>query len=521
MINITFGGSAMKQIFHKRNLKFLILFTFSCFLITGCSVSKDKVQDTNQQTDELSTASTVYRVMPSNRTTSQWENAYGVVSHDGEMILPIENQEVYIICDEISGEQLWIQTSKQVVEDPNLTAEDLWTGDNWEKVHNEFTLYDLEGNLVKHLGQNGIQRVCDNWVLYYTGRLEDRISGEVYFDDVNNIFPVDEGYILNAKNYTTARVVDRDMNILYETLGGFIYVDNRYYISAEQHSENGTVLKGLQRLDGTAIIPHEYEYFSSSDIPGVSYIKAERDNRESVISLIDGSVVYQETGEHPEYDYVQYMLKDCMTIQTREVVATAENGGWPIYQYYTRIYDYNGNPMSEKYSYLSPYRELYANAQQNSSDATVWFSASTMDGHDYIIDKNGEVIFDVGDNWISVLSEERFILHDNENDSNYLCDIKGNRIGEKEYQYMHELYFESGNGNVTKSGLIMANYQLAGKNLYDLIDYDGNVILERCKNIQGLSENRFWVEKGFSQGLMDRDGNWIYEQSVFASAAEE
>ena len=119
------------------------------------------------------------------------------------------------------------------------------------------------------------------------------------------------------------------------------------------------------------------------------------------------------------------------------------------------------------------------------------------------------------------MNENRFILHDNENDSNYLCDINGNRIGEKEYQYMHELYFESGNGNVTKSGLIMANYQLAGKNLYDLIDYDGNVILERCKNIQGLSENRFWVEKGFSQGLMDRDGNWIYEQSVFASAAEE
>ena len=25
---------------------------------------------------------------------------------------------------------------------------------------------------------------------------------------------------------------------------------------------------------------------------------------------------------------------------------------------------------------------------------------------------NGEIIFDVGDNWISVLSEERFILHD-------------------------------------------------------------------------------------------------------------
>jgi len=29
------------------------------------------------------------------------------------------------------------------------------------------------------------------------------------------------------------------------------------------------------------------------------------------------------------------------------------------------------------------------------------------------------------------------------------------------------------------------------------------------------------VEKGFSQGMMDAKGNWIYEQSVFASAVDE
>ena len=122
---------------------------------------------------------------------------------------------------------------------------------------------------------------------------------------------------------------------------------------------------------------------------------------------------------------------------------------------------------------------------------------------------------------MTLLSEDRMIIHDNNGNGAYLCDMAGNQINEKEYEYMHTLYMESTDGMYSQSHLINAAYTLAGKNLCDLVDSDGNILIERAKNIQALSPDRFWVEKGFSQGLMDAEGNWIYEQSVFASAADE
>ena len=96
-----------------------------CFLMTGCIASgteelnKEPINNTSQNT-----ANRVYRFTPSSRTTNQWEMAYGVISHDGRMILPVDSHEIYIIRDSATDEQLWIQTTTRTVDDPNLTAEE-------------------------------------------------------------------------------------------------------------------------------------------------------------------------------------------------------------------------------------------------------------------------------------------------------------------------------------------------------------------------------------------------------------
>ena len=123
------------------------------------------------------------------------------------------------------------------------------------------------------------------------------------------------------------------------------------------------------------------------------YVKAQKDNREFVISLADGRIVYQESNVFPDYDYIQYLLKDCMIIQTRDTVATAEKGGWPIYQYSTAMYDYEGNIISDKYSYISPQMGLYNMALSEGKEAEMLFSATTMDGTDLIINADEEVLF--------------------------------------------------------------------------------------------------------------------------------
>ncbi len=504
----------------QRTKQILSMMTLGCFLIGGCSAPQDAAQNGNESV-ENDAVNLVYRVMPSNRTMSQWESSYGVISHDGRMILPFDSHEVYIIEDGATGEQMWIQTTKQVVEDPTLTAEELWEENNWEKVHNEYKLYDLEGNLIKELGEIGVQSVYGNLVLYYNQHLEDWETGKVYFDDVHSINKAGDYFVMNVNNYNGARVVDKDMNIVYETDGGFISINDQYYISAEIKQEDSRWMRGLYDLKGNEIIPCEYEYFFSGDLADVPYVKAQRDNREFVISLTDGRIVYQESNVFPEYDYIQYLLKDRMIIQTREVVATAEKGGWPIYQYSTAMYDYNGNIISDKYNYLSPNMSLHNMALAEGEEAEMLFSATTMDGIDLIINADEEVLFTLEDGWMTLLSEDRLIVRDNEVDKVILCDMSGNQLNQKEYENMNAIYLESADGMYTQSRLINASYTIAGKNLCDLLDLDGNVLIERAKSIQGLSDDRFWVEKGFSQGLMDDQGNWIYEQSVFASAVDE
>ena len=510
----------MKRVFRKKNLKFLTLFILGCFMIVGCSSSETGQQNSNDMGNEA--VERVYRVMPSGRTTSQWDNDYGVISHSGDMIIPMDNHEVYLIYDNVAEEQLWIQTVTRVVEDPTLSAEDLWKEENIDKVHMEYAIYDLEGNLVKELGENGIMTVCGDLVLHYNKQLVDRHTGVLYYDDVNTLRVVGPYYAMNIKDYSQVRILDRDLNLVYETDGGFVGTEKQLYISAEIQNEDGTRVCGLQQLDGTEIVPYAYDYFSFSVVNDAPYVVASKNSIECVISLADGTVVYQENSENPEYDYIQYFLNDCMIIQKREVVATAENGDWPIYSYFSQLYKYDGTPIGEKYRSLYPCTEANRIALAENSQAELLFNATKTNGEEVIINQAGEVLYKIPDNgWISVVRNDRIIESFYDVNTAALYDADGNLLTEKPYTYIYTMYLEDASGEYIDSKMINASYALAGTTIYDVLDLDGNILIERAKNVQALSEDRFWVEKGFYQGLMDREGNWIYKESVFDSAVDE
>ena len=65
----------------------ITLLTLGCFLFAGCTAPGTNEQAQGEAVSE--NPNKLYRVMPSNRTTTQWENAYGVISYDGRMVLPI------------------------------------------------------------------------------------------------------------------------------------------------------------------------------------------------------------------------------------------------------------------------------------------------------------------------------------------------------------------------------------------------------------------------------------------------
>ena len=57
--------------------------------------------------------------------------------------------------------------------------------------------------------------------------------------------------------------------------------------------------------------------------------------------------------------------------------------------------------------------------------------------------------------------------------------------------------------------------------LTDILDQDGNVLLEGLKNAFTVEGGLIPCEKGFYRGLMDMEGNWLYKESIFDTAEDE
>ena len=109
-----------------------------------------------------------------------------------------------------------------------------------------------------------------------------------------------------------------------------------------------------------------------------------------------------------------------------------------------------------------------------------------------------------------------------DSDTAFLQDLQGNVKNEKNYEDIYAEYAVSGSDGIAQRLPLVTGYYTHGYlQLYDLLDLDGNILIEQAKNIRTLSANRFWVEKGFTQGLMDERGNWLYQQSLFDSAVDE
>ncbi|MBQ7025955.1 MAG: hypothetical protein IJN31_05075, partial [Peptococcaceae bacterium] len=68
----------MKSRAKTRMKQVVTLLTLGCFLFAGCAAPGTNEQVQGDAAGE--NQNRLYRVMPSNRTTNQWENVYGVIS---------------------------------------------------------------------------------------------------------------------------------------------------------------------------------------------------------------------------------------------------------------------------------------------------------------------------------------------------------------------------------------------------------------------------------------------------------
>lgn len=482
-----------KQFFSINQWMFILLLLLLCLLCTGCSVKEQ--QEAAKERPE------VYIVYDSSRTTNDWDYLYGAIDETGRMVLPLERRNVEVIYDREKGQQLWLQTITVTVDDPSLTAEELYEEENYKHIHYQYQLYDLDGTFLQDLGQRLVVAVYGDYVLYNDGRLESRKTGEVLLEDVGYMMQNGDFYILYDYLDNSCRIADGTMRVLrkYEncrTLG------NGWIVFRQDEKE------GVCAADGTEVVPCSYDEILWCNAAGVDLCIAQKNGQFFVISLEDGAVRYvsavQDGAQEMEIVYADddVMLMDFSKYQ---------QGEW---QQAMQMYDYAGQPLSARYKNI--YREY-------GDDTGCYFIAATTLREPVLLNKEGQVVFEgAPDTWLQIAGNGRLIYSDWKDNKAQLLDLEGNVYGSRDYESMYSPYvYNDSLGTEDEPPLVIGHYRFGGSELCDLLDLNGGILIEKAKNITVLSEEHFWVEKGFSQGLMDTQGNWLFQQSLFDSAVDE
>lgn len=127
--------------------------------------------------------------------------------------------------------------------------------------------------------------------------------------------------------------------------------------------------------------------------------------------------------------------------------------------------------------------------------------------------QNGYVHLEVAENFIRVFYD----LYSNDGDmknGGQFYDLNGQPLEmAQDYNYTYNMYDEY-NGCV--SGYYVASYVgPQGQDVYDVLNSNGQVVISGLTSVGNFSNGYLVVQQGFSRGLMDVQGNWVYQESQF------
>ncbi len=73
-----------------------------------------------------------------------------------------------------------------------------------------------------------------------------------------------------------------------------------------------------------------------------------------------------------------------------------------------------------------------------------------------------------------------------------------------------------------QEGYLLGSYQVGRTYLYDLLDGEGNLLLEGLKNFSACDSDRFfYAERGFQHGYLTFSGEWLWSESIFQSTGDD
>lgn len=475
-----------------------LLLLLVCLCCSGCDNGNDTKEEVTAS--DISTADNIIYIVSSSKQTMQdWDGGFGAITADGRLVLPFTNKQIEIIYDNKTKAQLWLQTKQFLLTDGahmgDELLEDYYDGllsnKKWQYFQNQYQLYDLEGSLLQTSSQRAVQAVYGDLILYNDGKLESRQTGTVYFDDVYDFYYADGYFIMNCDDET--RIVDENLQVLQE-LAGNGRVEGAYILLWRDG------YTGLFSLDGQELLPCQYDFIQILE-NGTQCLACAYKDAYSIVDLTDKSLRYSVDAK----EATLYYADDELVLLRNEQDQTCQ------------MYNYSGKALSAVYEHI--YSALEVELPEGEEEP--FFIARTFDGKEVLLNRQGKVVYEsTKGQWLSLINEDRLVVNDNETAS--LQDLKGNIKNKKSYEGIYAEYAASErDGAMHKLPLVTGRYAYGNSQLSDLLDLDGNILVEQAKYICPLSLNRFWVEKGFTQGLMDESGRWLYQQSLFDSAIDE
>lgn len=342
----------------------------------------------------------------------------------------------------------------------------------------------------------------------------------------SNWYDVQEGCVLNLD--TMEQSTFSDTSSPFSAASSAFQIDENYFGLSYYGSESGIRIYRISDLTEAGNFQNCWGY-REMDLPG--FISMHRYNSKTGE---DFSLLYSPASGQ-KYEGFSHscgnglaLLKDesgfcsVLDVTTGEILYTGNSEGNNEYQYYSdavKIWYSFGEEYISAPCYPDTEPIHYAGFSWLEGDD--YIDVERQDGSHDILDMDGKKLASI------TPSEGNTIYYTG---YGYLCEqgtdwresgvtlhgIDGSSVYLSRYNSLS--WFQNTNN------LLLGQYTIGSTYLMDLIDTDGNVVIEGLNNYYTYTSDPsgvIFVRKGFSYGIMDMDGNWLWKESIFQSAQDE
>ena len=515
----------------KPRYVFIVVLLALTIVVAGCSPGADLRKENNApnaaqipvngnlRTVGESTAGFTDEQYSIRLNVFDWNSSkYWVVDRNGKTIP--EDKQFTVLYDILTGEpQCLVKTRYEE------TGRDEY---GYVQTNEYSALFDLAGKLIcdwdsyyyhsgfgDYLVRFSANIPPDDWT-GYMGRYDlwNFKTGESFGRDVSTIRRLANGIVLLLDD--TSRplgTVDGSGNII----SGFPLPEQYAYA----WPWNGYVFASTHSYYTDNLLPERYFLLTPDFKQILSYDLLDTRSNDEVLKFADGvgtnkirSGIVTTKGEEiyyvPDYKLVQYFDKDIVVTRTKEYTTYTDPERYRI----ERISD--GAVLIEdvqRFSYDYSYEKI-----------EIEKVLAYRDGYLYAIDKKTGDIKQKemqGVSYIETFSTGMFLVSIMTEDYSFSEMLINGDLQEitSQGQYLNLRQSIRWKGETLENyNVIVAEKYDQKRNVYyrDLLDMEGNLILQGLNDVFGVGPDRIAVRKGFSVGLMDWDGNWIVKRSIFS-----